>query len=155
MIVSILAYSSCDRSKGNPGEVGPIRFRYDSTGQARVRIDTEHRDLPNALRALAASLENAGILTLLEGVVGGQFKIDALRAVDPHNPPIIITSHTGSLEELERLEELVSRPDVVVHERWCRLGLAIKIPCKCADHGRVICPDCDPCTCDDPPPHPI
>ncbi len=86
MIVSLLAYSSCDRSKGNPGEIGTIRFRYDSTGQARVYIDTEHHDLPNALRALADSLEATGTLALLEGVLGEQFMIE-IEPVDLDDPP--------------------------------------------------------------------
>lgn len=180
MIVSILAFSSCDRSKGNPGEVGPIRFRYDSTGQARVYIHTEHCDLPNALRSLADSLETTGTLALLEGVLGEQFtvKIDQV-GIELEKRPIV-TSHTHSPE---KLEELVDRADIVFpgimatnleelekvadlvdfqrpghpiggpHEDHCRFWIAIEAPkgIPCScENGVDICPTCDPCTCEAP-----
>lgn len=95
MIVSILAFSTCDRSEGNPGKVGPIRFRYDSTGQTRIYIDSGYHDLPNALRALAEALESEAARALIAGI------------------PEIVTSHTHSPEELEKkLDELASRPDI-------------------------------------------
>lgn len=80
MIVSILAYSSCDRSGGDPGEVGPIRFRYDSTGSSRMFIQTTSHDLPGALRQLADALEKSGkILAAFCETPGGEVtKLEAM-----------------------------------------------------------------------------
>ena len=121
MILEILAFSSCDRSKGDPGEVGPIKFRIHDRDDHPLYVVTTAHDLPGALRLLADALEEAGPIlqalapyqatTTLEGLGDGDAAAsftrarDLLESLPAALSPTLATARTRA--ELERMAALV------------------------------------------------
>ena len=105
MILEILAFSSCDRSKGDPGEVGPIKFRIHDRDDHPLYVVTVALDLPGALRILADVLEDAPYL----------------RFINAEDLPEVVTSHTVSPETLEKLETMATTKDPAELERMAAL----------------------------------